>query len=85
MKPDPNLEVRKICNLPTDPTNDNWEVGFVDGQLLAHGASYDLICAIAAGNYKKVRSEIGMISDLEKQITLTLIVERIIPIIARHV
>jgi hypothetical protein len=85
MKPDPNLEVRKICNLPADPTSDNWEVGFVDGQLLAHGASYDLISAVAAGDYEKVRSEIGMIPDLEKQIRLTNIVERIIPIIARYV
>jgi hypothetical protein len=85
MKPDPNLEIRKICNLPADLTSDNWEVGFVDGQLLAHGASYDLIRAVAAGDHQKVRSEISMISDLEKRITLTKIIERIIPVIAQNV
>jgi hypothetical protein len=85
MKPDPNLEVRKICNLPADPTSDNWEVGFVDGQLLAHGASYDLIRAVAAGDHEKVRSEIVSISDLEKRINLTNIVGRIIPILAQYV
>ena len=78
-------EIRKICNLPANPATENWEVGFVDGQLLVHGASYDLISAVAAGDYQKVRSEIAMIPDLEKQINLTLIIERIIPIIAQHV
>lgn len=85
MTHDPSSEVRKICNLPADPTSEDWEVGFVDGQLLVHGASYDLIGAVAAGDYEKVRSEIAMIPDLEKQINLTLIIEQIIPIIAQHV
>ena len=85
MKPDPNLEIRKICNLPADPSSEDWEVGSVDGQLLAHGASYDLIRAVAAGDHQKVRSEIATISDLEKRTNLTNVIERIIPIIARYV
>jgi hypothetical protein len=85
MKPDPNLEIKKICNLPADPTSEDWEVGFVDGQLFANGGSYDLICAVATGDHEKVRSEICMVSDIEKRKRLTRIVERIIPIVARNV
>lgn len=81
----PSFEAKKLCNLPDCPKDINWAVGFVDGQLLANGASYDLIRAVALGDWDKIRSELGEIIDPDRRDRLTRIVERIVPIVGRDV
>lgn len=61
------------------------EVGFVDGQLLPHGASHELIQAVATGDRNQVEVELQKISDPAKRERLIGIIQRLAPIIAKHV
>jgi hypothetical protein len=58
---------KKVCNLPDDPTVTDWDVGFVDGQLLSHGASRELILAVADGDHEKIREELWKVPELKRQ------------------
>ena len=64
--------------------NDNWEVGFVDGQLLPHGGSHELILAVTDGHEGKIREALHEESNLEKRQKLARIICRIAPIIGRN-
>lgn len=47
--------------------NDNWEVGFIDGQLLPHGGSHELILAIADGHEGRIRDALQKEGEPEKR------------------
>jgi hypothetical protein len=59
------------CNLPDDPTVTNWEVGYIDGQLLSHGASRALVRAVAEQDSEKIFGELAAIRPEAKQARLT--------------
>jgi hypothetical protein len=82
---DTSFEAKKLCNLPANPITENWEVGFIDGQLLPHGASYELIKAVSLGDQDGMKAELEKITDQERRERLIKIVERIAPIIGRNV
>jgi hypothetical protein len=75
----------KLHNLPDDPNVTTWQVGFTDGQLLPHGASRELIQAVASGEQNQIEVELQNISDPAKRERLIGIIQRLAPIIAKHV
>jgi hypothetical protein len=75
----------KLHNLPDDPNVTTWQVGFIDGQLLPHGASRELIQAVASGEQNQIEVELQNISDPAKRERLIGIIQRLAPIIAKHV
>ena len=72
----------KLHNLPDDDSTENWEVGFMDGQILAAGGSKDLIRATAEGNHNWMRQELEKVVDQEQRDRLVAIVERLARIVA---
>jgi hypothetical protein len=72
---------RRVCGLPDDPTIKNWEVGLVDGQLLPHGGSRELIIAVADGDHDQARAELNKLPE-PKRSELGKIVKRLAPIVA---
>jgi hypothetical protein len=72
---------RRVCGLPDDPSVKNWEVGLVDGQLLPHGGSRELILAVADGDHDQARAELNKLPE-PKRSELGKIVKRLAPIVA---
>jgi hypothetical protein len=71
---------REICNLPDDPNVEDWEVGFVDGQLLPHGASRELMIAVADGDQENIRAQLLQVPE-PKRAELIQIIQRMASII----
>jgi hypothetical protein len=61
----------RFCNLPDDPTVTDWEVGYIDGQLLSHGASRELVRAVADQDSEKIFGELAAVRPEAKQQRLT--------------
>lgn len=53
------------------------EVGLIDGQLLANGASWELIHAVERGNDQEIATLLSLVSDQEERERLTRIIERL--------
>jgi hypothetical protein len=68
----------RFCNLPDDPNVTDWEVGYIDGQLLSHGASRALIRAVADQDSEKIFSELAAIRPEAKQARLTEVTLRVL-------
>lgn len=71
------------CHIPNNPIY-KWDVDLIDGQLLPHGASYNLILAIADGHELRIREVLLLESDLEKRQRLSRIIQRLAPILGRN-
>ena len=73
-----------LCNLPANPTDDDWDVSLIDGQLLANGGSYDLIQAVASGDRQLATEEINKIDNPDQHDLLSRIVDRLLLIVTQH-
>lgn len=60
------------------------EVDFVEGQLLPHDASHELIGAVKRGDDKAITEELQKVKDPEKLAVLTRIIQRLGPILGRQ-
>lgn len=72
----------KLHNLPDDDRTEDWDVGFLDGQILAAGGSRDLIRAVAEGDHNWARQELAKVQDQKQRDRLVQIVDRLLRIIA---
>jgi hypothetical protein len=75
----------KLHNLPDDPNVTTWQVGFIDGQLLPHGASRELIQAVASGDRNQIEIELQKVSDVARREPLNTVIQRLLPIVQRNV
>jgi hypothetical protein len=73
--------MNQFSNTPDDQNTEGWEVGFVDGQLLPHGGSRELILAVADGDHDQARAELAKLPE-PKRTQLGKIVQRLAPIVA---
>ena len=74
------LPKSRLCNLPDDP-NESWEAGFIDGQLLPHGASSELIDAVSRGDEAKIREALQEVESFADRTQLGKMIQRLAPII----
>jgi hypothetical protein len=72
------FEAGRFCNLPDDPNVKDWEVGYIDGQLLSHGASRALIRAVADQDSEKIFGELAAVRPEIKQARLTEVTLRVL-------
>ncbi len=72
----------ELHNLPVDNSVEDWEVGFLDGQILAAGGSRDLVRLVAEGNHDRISKELAKVTDQEQRDRLVLIVDRLLRMIA---
>jgi hypothetical protein len=72
-------KMNQFSNMPDDPNAENWEVGFVDGQLLPHGGSRELIEAVSTKDSEEIFKLLADIPDREQRDRLTRICMRLIP------
>jgi hypothetical protein len=70
--------MNEFSNMPDDPKAD-WEVGFVDGQLLPHGGSRELIKAVSTRDCEEIFKELASIPQQPKRDKLTKICMRLLP------
>lgn len=76
--------ILEAWNEASSSIDKSYEVGFVEGQLLAWGSTPELIDAVSSGDDRAIETELKKIESLKERDRLLEIIQQIGPVIGRR-